>query len=163
MVESEDKVADYGEDLATIHNKALELLARREHSQAELERKLQQKLSIPNNSTLIPIVLNRLCELGLLSDARFTEAYVNMRARRGYGPARIALELRERGVDSALADQYLSDRDDWAEILRAAWQKKFGAMPTGYAEKVKQMGFLRYRGFEGEAIRDFFEDQSMDC
>ena len=71
------------------------MLARREHSAFAVRRKLQQKGIAESD---IVEAIERLQKEGLLSDQRYAESYINMRRGKGYGPLRIALELRERGV-----------------------------------------------------------------
>ena len=142
--------------LASLRKKALDLLARREHSRKELETKLTQKCA-PEQGHAIAPVLDRLVEQGLLSDARFAEAYVNMRARKGYGPVRIAMELNEKGVTTALVEQALAEREDWYELLEDTWRKKFRSSPTDFAEKAKQMRFLQYRGHRSDDIRQLLD------
>ncbi len=138
---------------SSLRNRALGLLARREHSRYELRKKLTQKLAEECEPSDIDEVLDRLVEQGLLSDERFTEAYVNMRARKGYGPDRILMELNEKGIGSDLAQSYVCSRDDWGLMLAREWRKKFKSKPADYAEKMRQMRFLQYRGYGAEAIR----------
>ncbi len=92
----------------------------------------------------------------LLSDKRFTEAYVSYRKRAGFGPVKIASELRERGINDALADKFLyQNSEDWRATAAAAKQKKFGANTASeLKEKSRQNRFLLYRGFR----RHDFED-----
>lgn len=137
-------------------NIALGLLARREHSRHELQRKLLQKLPAEDDRETIPALLDKLTEQGLLSDERFTEAYVNMRARKGYGPERIAMELAERGVEGALAQSFLDERNDWEDLLMQTWRKKFKSGPASYPEKARQMRFLHFRGYDTAAIQRLF-------
>jgi len=124
----------------------MNLLARREHSYVELCHKLQQR-QYSNDD--IESSLARLQEQGLLSNARFTEAYINMRRKRGFGPLRIANELHERGINSDLMDQYLTHEiDDWWQDLEQQFSKKYGHKPASdYNGKVKQAKFLQGRGF----------------
>jgi len=124
----------------------MNLLARREHSYVELSHKLQQRQYVADE---IESALNRLQDQGLLSNERFTEAYINMRRKRGFGPLRIANELRERGIDDVLINQYLNhNADDWWDDLQYQFDKKYGHKDTGdYAERVKRAKFLQGRGF----------------
>lgn len=141
-------------ELGQVRLKAMDLLARREHSQIELKRKLRQREFEPD---LIEQALSQLAEEGLQSDARFAEAYAMMRANRGYGARRIELELQERGISDSLRDIALEAIDDWAERAQQARIKKFGpAVPTDAASKAKQLRFLQYRGFEGDALKAAF-------
>ena len=125
---------------------AMNLLARREHSFLELSHKLQQR---QYSADEIQTALERLQDDGLLSNERFTEAYINMRRKRGFGPLRIANELRERGIGDDLVNQYLCrDADDWWADLQYQFDKKYAHKDTGdYAERVKRAKFLQGRGF----------------
>ena len=90
----------------------------------------------------------------LLSDARFAEAYVHSREARGFGPLRIRAELKERGVDVALIEEYLDQEREVVEArARAQHRKKFGnRTPGSYNERAKQARFLLGRGFPNEII-----------
>lgn len=131
-----------------IRRSALDLLARREHSYAEMLRKLRQR-GAP--VSLTEIELDRLQEEGLLSDERFCEAYVHARSQRGYGPVRLREELRQRGVAETLIDQQLSSAErDWAALARSAFAKRFPEGPAeDMKERARQQRFMQYRGFGG--------------
>ena len=133
---------------------AMDALARREHSREELRRKLVAK-DLP--SADIEDALDALQAEGLASDARFAEAFVAARSRRGQGPRRIRAELEARGVAPALADEPLS-AVDWGATAAAARLKKFGTgRPADLRERARQVRFLEYRGFTGEQIRQALE------
>ncbi len=132
--------------------KAMDLLARREHAVDELRDKLIRRDLEPS---LVAQVLQALEDEGLLSDARFTEAYVRYRHGSGYGPQRIRQELRQRGVDDALQARYLTAAEvDWFALARQARDKRFGpGLPDDYKERARQARFLQYRGFTQEQIQ----------
>ncbi|MBI3430999.1 MAG: recombination regulator RecX [Hydrogenophilales bacterium] len=133
-----------------LRERALRLLARREHSRAELVRKLGQAGFVQHD---IDALLDEFEEKNWLSDRRFAESYVaDHRARAG--SVKLAYELRQRGVSEAVIEDVLSENHD-SEIERAreVWQKKFGTPPTDAAERVRQMRFLQSRGFTPETIR----------
>jgi regulatory protein len=135
---------------STIMHRAMDLLARREHSRFELERKLRQKGFAEEE---IPGTLDALVRQGLLSDQRFAEQYCRMRCNRGYGPRRIQLELQERGVSAELVAQTMAEmsKQSWVEMAKAAWKKKFsGKLPADYKAWATQRRFLQYRGFTDE-------------
>jgi regulatory protein len=127
------------------------LLAAREHSRGELRRKL---LARGFHRDDVERLLSDLVGRGLLSDARFVEAYVAERVRRGYGPLRVRAELRERGVEEILIDQGLEPfRDAWTDALSRAHDKKFGPLPpTDRMEFGRRARFLQYRGFTAEQV-----------
>jgi regulatory protein len=131
---------------------AVALLARREHCAGELRRKLARK---GFDATLIQSALSELQRRGLQSDARYAEGYVRGRAAKGYGAARIELELRMRGIGDEIAADALREIRDVAR-LRAAQvrRKKFGEeLPSTTADRAKQTRYLLQRGFSHEQIR----------
>lgn len=131
---------------------ALNRLARREHSREELRRALAESLDA--EAAKMDAVLDRLETEGLLSDARFAEAFTAARIRRGQGSVRIRNELRERGIaDELIQATFSAMAVDWAELARKIARQRFGtSAPTRGAALAKQMRFLRYRGFTGEEI-----------
>lgn len=133
-------------DVRDIRRSAMDLLARREHSRVELARKLHRRYS---DYEVIEEALDKLVSDNLLSDERFTEVYVTYRKRAGFGPVRIAGELRERGINDNLASRYLNGADaSWCDAALAARDKKFGSQPVATLdEKARQQKFLNYRGF----------------
>jgi len=130
----------------SINEVAVAALARREHSVLEMRRKLIQK---GFEETEIDAAINRLIENNLLSEERFTESYINMRKRRGYGPIRIAHELRERGVADTLFSAILDKNNpEWHEVMRQQYIKKYADNKVReYAEKAKRAKYLQSRGF----------------
>ena len=136
---------------------AVRLLARREHSAYELQQKLLQR---DFSQASVQQALHELEQGGWLSDQRFAEAYVRMRQQKGFGPVRIAMELRERGVDDALVEQALLDCEvDWTASLVQQYEKKFrNKKITDYADKAKRVRFLQYRGFSLDDIYRFLGD-----
>lgn len=135
---------------------ALDLLARREHSAVELRRKLVRRGVGEGEAEEL---VAGLAGARLQSDGRFTEQYAASRRERGYGPLRIAAELRERGITGELIARLAGTNDpDWGERARAARDKRFGATRPGNArERARQERFLQYRGFTSEQIRRAFD------
>ncbi len=107
------------------------------------------------------LLLNSLAEENLLSDRRFAEAYCRQRAEKGYGPARIVLELRQRGIEETLAHQVLADLAlDWCRQARSAREKRFASPPTRQdREWARQWRFLQQRGFTSEHIRQALDGE----
>jgi len=137
---------------ADVEAVAVGLLARREHSRAELARKLAAR-GAPREA--VEAVLDRLAARRLQSDARYAESLVNSRLGRGQGPVRIRRELAQQGVEASLVDEALDAcGEDWAAAAREVRRRKFGAeVPTAWKDKARQMRFLEYRGFTSEHIR----------
>jgi regulatory protein len=131
-----------------LRNRAIGLLARREHSRAELARKLMAHAE----SEEVFRLLDELESEGLLSDERYAEALSHARAGR-YGSLRLGQELREKGVPEGLIDAAVGDaREHDLAACRAIWEKKFGQLPNGLKERAKQTRFLVSRGFPAATI-----------
>jgi regulatory protein len=139
----------------SIRKKAMDLLARREHSEQELRRKLKSR---EYGADAIDEVLYALISDRLQSDERFTEAYVNHRFNAGVGPLKIRYELRQKGVSDSLADEFLdllSER--WDQLMVQQRVRKYGeAIPADYAKRMKQARFLQNRGFSPESVMRLF-------
>jgi len=133
-----------------LRERALRLLARREHSRAELARKLGQAGFATED---IAPLLDEFETRNWLSDRRFAESWVaDHRARSG--SVKLAYDLRQRGVDDAVIEAVLSDNcDSELERAREVWQKKFGTPPADADEKAKQIRFMLSRGFAQEIIQ----------
>lgn len=140
---------------------ALQLLARREHSREELRHKLARRgLDAGEVSSL----LDELRAERLQSDERFTESYVHARQMRGFGPIRIRLELKARGVADAIIDAHLDERGgQWRDLLYRVYRKRYGDEPAGeYKEHVRRSRFLQQRGFDAEMIRRALNELSLE-
>ena len=131
------------------------MLARREHSEQELCRKL---IARGFDVEYVPDVVTELKQKGLQSDHRFTDSYITSRIGKGSGPLRIAQELRQRGVaDEIIEETMLGHKQEWRDQLEAVREKKFGKeVPASYKERAKQSRFLQYRGFSSDQIRELF-------
>ena len=154
----DEKFADGSEaasDPSRIRSSAIGLLARREHSTGELERKLESR---GFDAEVTSGVLAELARKGLLSDERYVTGFITHHAARGQGPLRIRSELRESGVSAELVERLLGQADvDWVDVARSVRRKKFSASPAmTFAERAKQSRFLQYRGFSQDQIRAAF-------
>lgn len=129
--------------------RALRLLARREHTRDELERRLVPHAEDPAE---VGRLLDEFAQHGWFSEERAVEQVLH--ARRGkFGSRRIRQELVAKGVDAgrvAAAMTGLKASED--EALRAVWRRKFTQAPRGAAERARQIRFLQGRGFALEAI-----------
>jgi regulatory protein len=139
----------------------MDFLARREHSELELARKLAARGYAGDTvaTTLAALVADRL-----LCNARFAEAFVHARIQRGSGPQKIRAELRERGVSDDLIDSaFGSVADSWHDLAREVREKRFGSrQPADFRERSRQMRFLQQRGFSTEQIKGAFRDTGPD-
>lgn len=132
-----------------LRERAMNYLARREHSRAELARKLAPH----GEADVIATLLDQLEQENLLSNTRYAEALAHSRAGR-HGSARLKSELREKGVPEAiLAEVVAQARDGDLAAARGVWLKKFGSPPVDAKERAKQQRFLLGRGFPPEVVR----------
>jgi regulatory protein len=124
-------------------------LSAREHSRAELERKLQRYEEEPG---ALAKVLDALTAKDFISEERVIGSVVHRRANK-LGASRIKQELQSKGLDpQAVAEAVAGLRETEVERAREVWRKKFGDPPKDPAERAKQMRFLASRGFGGDTI-----------
>ena len=139
-----------------LRQQAIKLLARREHSRAELAR----KLAALGTREEIDAVLAALSESGILSDARFAAAYVRTHAER-FGAARLRQTLHQKGIASDLVEAQLVGNPETPDELaraRVVWTKKFSATPDSAKEWARQARFLQSRGFATDIIRKLLKE-----
>ena len=134
----------------SLKGRALRLLSQREHSRAELVRKLSPHEEVPGE---LAQVLDDLHAKGFIDEARVLESVVNHRASK-LGNGRIKQELQAKGLAPESVAQAMLDLKD-SEFARAQniWQKKFGTPATDANERAKHYRFLLTRGFSSEVVR----------
>ena len=134
----------------SLHARALAMLARREHTRAEMAHKLDPHAE---SAEQVEALLDQLVARGWLSEARFAESRANTLSRK-FGSRKIEYDLKSRGVSAEVVERAVQQaRAQELENCRAAWQKKFGVLPQDAAERGRQMRFLAGRGFSAEAVR----------
>ena len=139
------------EAFTIVYNKALDLVSRREHSRHELMQKLDKRYQ--ETSPIIEEVLDKLEINKILDDERFAEMYLNSRARKGFGPKKIEMELNSRKVNSLFISNAIEAYENWLENAQKVLQKKFkDQKPEDYQSKMKQKQFLFSRGFSAPII-----------
>ena len=145
-----------------LRTRAYRLLARREHSRAELHRKLTQTRfdAPPPNEVLTALLtelLDELRESGAQSDARFAESLCRLRYQYGRGPLKLRHELTAHQIDETLIAAVMTPyADKWQALASVVRRKKFGDdAPTSYAEWARQARFLQQRGFAFEQIEPY--------
>lgn len=139
--------------------RAVDLLARREHSVQELARKLRQK---GFEADQIDNVIQRLLDEGYLSERRYVESYLRSRACKGFGPLKIRVELKERGISEALIRAVFDElpADYWHEGILLLWDKKFAARFDGSPEaKAKCVRYMQYKGFPNQDIFQLIDEK----
>lgn len=139
------------QQVSAIREAAIRFLARREHSQSELLRKLSQKGFCEK---LIYDVLDNLQKQDYQSQNRFTQMWIKGRVARLYGLKKIRNELGQHNIQSDDVSRALEGLDiDWFELCRQAFLKKFaGEKATDWQQIQKQKRYLWQRGFTEEQI-----------
>jgi regulatory protein len=143
----------------SLRERALAMLARREHTRAEMTRKLSPHSEYPEQ---VEQLLDALVARGWLSETRFAESRANALARK-FGSRKIEHDLRSRGVSAEVVEHAVEQtRTQELDNCRAAWQRKFGVLPQNAAERGRQMRFLAGRGFSTEAVRQVLKAGDAD-
>lgn len=135
----------------SLKGRALRHLAAREHSRAELERKLAEHEEEPGQ---LARVLDDLEAKGFISQERVIESVIHRRAAR-LGTARIKQELTSKGLDAgAIAPALEALKTTELERARQLWERRFGGeRPQDPKEQARQIRFLLARGFSSEVVR----------
>lgn len=157
--------------------RAIGLLAQREHSRAELRRKLlrieQQRARLAAagdaepaaddddagdaeaseaSESAVDALLDTLAAEGYLDETRFVESRLHLRAGR-FGAQRIQQELAQHGLRLDV-EQQEALRSTELDRAREVWLKRFGPEPaTEPAEQARQTRFLLARGFAADIVR----------
>jgi len=142
-------VAGSGRTLS-LKGRALQLLAQREHSRAELLRKLA---AYEQSQGQQQAILDELQAKGFINEERVIESVVHRRASK-LGAARIRQELQAKGLPpEAMAQALAQLKSTELERAREVWQRKFGQAATDPKEHARQTRFLMSRGFAAEVVR----------
>jgi regulatory protein len=134
----------------SLKGRALKLLAGREYSRLELERKLAAREPEPGE---LKQALDELQAKGFLDEQRVVDSIVHRRGGR-LGAGRIRQELQAKGIDAervAVAVASLNATE--FERAREVWRRRFGVLPQDAAERAWEGRFLAARGFSGEVVR----------
>ncbi|HZQ73709.1 MAG TPA: recombination regulator RecX [Burkholderiales bacterium] len=131
---------------AELKARALRYLVRREHSRAELARKLAPHAESPQ---AVEALLDSLLSRKQLSDERFAEERARSLSRK-YGAAKIRQDLKARGISDEVIGRVATG--DELERARAIFQRKFPVESRDRAEQAKRARFLQSRGFSYDII-----------
>ena len=137
---------DQPDTAVELRARALRLLARREHSRAELERKLGPHAG---SAEVIAGVVEALVQKKQLSDERYAEERARTLSRK-YGAARIRQDLKARGVDPELVSRVSAEGE--LERARGILERKYRQPAVTREERAKRMRFLQGRGFSSDVV-----------
>ena len=148
-----------GFDQPSLKGRALRLLSGREHSRAELQRKLAPHETEPGE---LARALDELQAKGFINEQRVVESVLHRRAPR-LGAARVRQELQAKGLEpQAVADAVASLQDTEEARARDVWRKKFATPPLDAKDRARQIRFLLTRGFSGDVVRRVLRDGAPD-
>jgi regulatory protein len=134
------------ESAAALKARALRYLARREHSRAELARKLSP---FAESQQLLEALLGELEGRKLLSNHRFAEHRAHVLSRK-YGAARIRHDLKSKGVEAEIVERVSTEGE--LERAQDILRRKYRTPATTREEWAKRARFLQGRGFSSEII-----------
>lgn len=146
----------------TLRRRAMDILARREISRADLKRKLAP---YAESEEEVETVLDEFARQHWQSDERFAESYINSKSRL-YGRQRMKQALAAKGIDEEVCRDLLPAYEEELENAKQVLRKKFKQAPATYQEKQKHIRFLHYRGFTldiaFQAFRAVWQDSAID-
>lgn len=136
-----------------LRERAYRLLAHREYSRFELQR----KLSPHDDQGQLETLLDALVSEGSLSDRRFAEQLGRSRFQAGKGPRLLEQELRRHRLEEDIVQAVMSHyRKLWRDLAATVRRKKFGdSPPEDYRAWARQARFLQQRGFTADEIGDY--------
>lgn len=137
--------------------KAMDLLAMREHGRKELELKLRRK-EFPSDT--INEQLDRLEEENLLSDQRFAFQFIVSRQRKNpEGRHVLVLRLMQRGIDRTIAEsaagQWFSDEEAAHDALHRAAARSLRKKQVDHTQLRAE---LYKKGFTAAEISNFMDE-----
>jgi regulatory protein len=140
-------------DIAAGRLVAADLLSRRAWTQAELVRRLIRRGAPPD---VAATVVTDLVRRGHVDDAALAQHFAQTRAARGYGVARIAADLRARGVAADLVTAAVTDLDPALHLdrARAIARRRLPALARLAPERaaVRLRDHLLRRGFSASVV-----------
>ena len=126
--------------------RALNVLGYRARSEGELRERLERAGYAGGT---VEAVVERLRELGYLDDEEFARNAAREKARR-YGPRRILVDLRHKGVDDEVAREAVEDEfsgDEEMEAASASAERRYNTGERSDALARRVYGFLARRGY----------------
>lgn len=151
-----------------VKSRALDLLARREHSVKELGDKLARRMEDPPET--VRAVVEELADKGLVSDERFAGAWARDAVRlKPRAERKIVAELVEKGVPARVAARAVADAlaeeetDDRAMAIGLAESYRSRLEGKSVEAQWRRLaGYLQRRGFDNALIYDVCEEMLPD-
>jgi regulatory protein len=140
----------------SLKGRALRYLSQREHSRAELMRKLspfvEDSPDAPAAQQLSEL-LDELAAQNWQSEGRVAESVLRTKGAR-FGTFRLKQTLLAKGLEPTLVAATVQQaRGTEYERALSVWSTRFGTPPVDAKERARQQRFLSGRGFASEVIR----------
>jgi regulatory protein len=134
------------------HDAAIRLLGVRPRSEDELRQRLQRR---GFESDYVDKAITRLKEQGLVDDSAFAQYWKdNRQTFRPRSRRATALELKRKGIDSAVIDAAVSGIDDGESAYRAALSRARRLALSDFEVFRRRLGeYLVRRGFDYDTIQ----------
>jgi len=143
----------------SLKGRALRLLSQREHSRAELVRKLAKYEEVPGT---LAAALDELTAKDFISESRVVQSVLHQRAPR-MGAMRVRQELQQKGIaPEAIVEAVASLQETELARARDVWRRRFDAHPGDAKERGRQMLFLLARGFAGGVVAKVLKGGSFE-
>ncbi|AXF75302.1 recombination regulator RecX [Erwinia tracheiphila] len=156
--------------ISRLSERAVRILAVRDHSEVELRRKLSLPATLLTASRVpefdapsqeqIDQIVAWCYEHCYLDDAHFAERYVASYSRKGYGRQRIRRGLSEKGISQETSNEVLATAEiDWCRKAYEVAERKFGLpLPSLWKERVKVQRYLMMKGYLTEDIHGIYSN-----
>lgn len=146
------------------YRRACHLLDERDYSYVMLYRKLMQTYQ---DKELCKKVTDELRKGGFIDDRRYAEKLAEyLVERKGYGIFRAKQEMLKKGIDKALAEEFLEALEEAAEDnIPAVLEKKYGRVltdPDDRKAREKVIAGMARLGYDYRSVRDAIEDYFAD-
>jgi regulatory protein len=151
-----------------LYEYAVEALARRMRTVAELKRLLRQKVQADSEfgQTLVELIIRRLKDQGYLNDAKYAAAYSSFRRdNEKFGRMRVVTDLKVKGVHSDVIDAAVSaafDEVNEETLARAYLERKRLAKPKDQKQAARIFRQLVRAGFRSKTIFAILKKWDVD-
>jgi len=139
-------MTDRPDSPAALKARALRHLVRREHSRAELARKLAPHAGSHEE---LEALLDSLVARKQLSDERYAEERARVLARK-YGAAKIRHDLKAKGISDGIVGAVSSEGE--LERARTILERKYREPAASREERARRARFLQGRGFSTDIV-----------
>ena len=154
-----NKPIKIAKDIDAVRRSAFWHLSRRDHSQAELLKKLQRKT---DNQQWIETVIDECLDFKYLDDQRFAHSFLRSAQHKGHGETRIKQDLGLKGISEALIKQALQESEfNYIDSAQRLLNNKYHEAIVTQHLKQKAMGFLQAKGFNFDIINSAIEEHNL--